>query len=110
MAATRVGRWAPTIRLGLGLWPKELWSADLLLIDVRLLGDPIQTEWVARILFREKRASGCFTQIAKNRCKTRHEKGNVTRMLGGRSRKLLKGLAPQAGFEPATLRLTAAAR
>src|ERR1700730_15148213 len=54
------------------------------------LGDPIQAEWVATILLRENRASGCFGEARKTRCKTRHEKGNVTRMLGGRSRKLLK--------------------
>jgi hypothetical protein len=50
----------------------------------------LQAEWVATILLREDRASGCFGEARKTRCKTRHEKGNVTRMLGGRSRKLLK--------------------
>src|SRR6202521_3195694 len=53
-----------------------------------------------------ERVSGCSCAVRENRCNTRHEKGNVTRMLGGRSRKLLKRMAPQAGFEPATLRLT----
>src|SRR6202521_5755517 len=53
-----------------------------------------------------ERVSGCSCAVRENRCNTRHEKGNVTRMLGGRSRKVLEKLAPQAGFEPATLRLT----
>jgi hypothetical protein len=48
-----------------------------------------------------------LAQFAKTGAKQGHEKGNVTRMLGSRSRKLLKRLAAQAGFEPATLRLTA---
>jgi hypothetical protein len=61
-------------------------GVDQSLIDFRLPADPLGAEWVATILLREERASGCFTQPAQNRCKTRHEKGNVTRMLGCRSR------------------------
>ena len=92
----RQGRLAPPDR-----WPKYL----------SLPCDPIHAERFAEISLRRgsayERASGCLGAARKNRCKTRHETGNVTRMLGSPSRNLLKRLAPQAGFEPATLRLTA---